>query len=69
MRRGLELCEKLGANDESISLSCNQEEFNYIGPEVILDDSKFACFRYVYSVKTGERVKANVFTFVSFQIV
>jgi len=52
---GLELCEKLGANDESISLSCNQEEFNYIGPEVILRDSTFACFRYVYSVKTGER--------------
>jgi len=52
--QGIALCNKLGANDDSTSIYCILKEFNYIGPDIILDNSIYACFRYVYSVKTGE---------------
>jgi len=50
---GKQLCDLLGWRMSS-SLFCNDNDFNYIGPKVIDADSVFACFRYVYDLKSEE---------------
>lgn len=51
---GKQLCDLLGWRTPS-SLYCDDNDFNYIGPKVINDDSVFACFRYVYDLKSVEQ--------------
>lgn len=53
--RGLKVCEDLGSNIAETSLYCNDLDFSYIGTDEIDENSVYACFRYVYSVKSGEQ--------------
>jgi len=50
---GKQLCDLLGWQSFS-SLHCDDNDYNYIGPNVIGADSVFACFRYVYDLKSVE---------------
>lgn len=59
--QGLDLCKSVGAllEEQGGSIYCKRNNWSYIGPDTIDEDSSYFCARYVYGVKGDDEVSVN----------